>query len=68
MRAQITHMTASEGGVIINNASVSGVRNPNRGLSLYSASKAAVISLTRSAAQEYAGQGIRITSCRQAAL
>jgi NAD(P)-dependent dehydrogenase (short-subunit alcohol dehydrogenase family) len=50
------------GGAIINNASVSGVRNPNPGLALYSASKAAVLSLTRSAALEYAPRAIRINA------
>lgn len=60
MRAEIAAMLAGGGGVIVNNASVSGVRNPNPGLSLYSASKAAVISMTKAAALEYAPQGIRI--------
>ena len=55
-------LSAGRGGVIINNASVSGVRNPNPGLALYSASKAAVVSLTRSAAIEYAPLGIRINA------
>jgi NAD(P)-dependent dehydrogenase (short-subunit alcohol dehydrogenase family) len=41
---------------------VSGLRNPNPGLALYSASKAAVVSLTRSAAMEYAPQGVRINA------
>jgi len=50
------------GGAIVNNASVSGTRNPNPGLALYSASKAAVISLTRSAAMECAPRGIRINA------
>jgi NAD(P)-dependent dehydrogenase (short-subunit alcohol dehydrogenase family) len=63
MRLEIAAMLATgRGGVIVNNASVSGTRNPNVGLSLYSASKAAVISLTRSAAMEYAAQGIRINA------
>jgi NAD(P)-dependent dehydrogenase (short-subunit alcohol dehydrogenase family) len=44
------------------NASVSGSRNPNPGLALYSASKAAVISLMRSAAMENAPRGIRINA------
>jgi NAD(P)-dependent dehydrogenase (short-subunit alcohol dehydrogenase family) len=50
------------GGTIVNNASVSGSRNPNPGLALYAASKAAVISLTRSAAMEYGPRGIRINA------
>jgi NAD(P)-dependent dehydrogenase (short-subunit alcohol dehydrogenase family) len=63
MRLEVRAMLASgRGGVIINNASVSGTRNPNTGLSLYSASKAAVISLTRSAAMEYAARSIRINA------
>jgi NAD(P)-dependent dehydrogenase (short-subunit alcohol dehydrogenase family) len=49
-------------GAIVVNASVSGMRNPNPGLALYSASKAALISLTRSAAMEYAERGIRINA------
>lgn len=63
MKAEIQAMLAGgRGGVIVNNASVSGVRNPNPGLALYSASKAAALSLTRSAAMEYAPAGIRINA------
>lgn len=62
MQLQIRHMAAQGGGVIVNNASVSGQRNPNPGLALYAASKAAVISLTRSAAIEYAEKGVRINA------
>lgn len=62
MQAEIAQMLGQGGGVIVNNVSVSGVRNPNPGLSLYSASKAALLSLTRSAAMEYAPQGIRINA------
>jgi NAD(P)-dependent dehydrogenase (short-subunit alcohol dehydrogenase family) len=63
MKAEIGIMVhAGRGGAIINNASVSGVRNPNPGLALYSASKAAVLSLTRSAALEYAPRAIRINA------
>lgn len=62
MKAPLAQMLKQGEGTIINNASVSGVRNPNPGLSVYSASKAAVISLTRSAAMEYAPAGIRINA------
>jgi len=63
MRAEIAVMLAQgSGGVIVNNASVSGVRNPYPGLSLYAASKAAAVALTRSAAMEYAPHGIRINT------
>lgn len=62
MRHEIPAMLASGGGVIVNNASVSGVRNPNPGLALYGASKAAAIALTRAAAMEYAERGIRINA------
>ena len=55
-------MTQQGGGAIVVNASVSGLRNPNPGLALYSASKAAVVSLTRSAAMEYAEKGVRINA------
>lgn len=60
MQQQLRVMRA--GGAIVNNTSVSGMRNPNPGLALYSAAKAAAISLTRSAAMEYAPQGIRINA------
>lgn len=60
MQHQVRQMVAQGGGAIVVNASVSGLRNPNPGLALYSASKAATISLTRSAAMEYADKGVRI--------
>lgn len=62
LRHQIPAMLERGGGRIIVNASVSGIRNPNPGLALYSASKAAVISLVRSAAMECAPRGIRINA------
>jgi NAD(P)-dependent dehydrogenase (short-subunit alcohol dehydrogenase family) len=62
MKYALAHMLPKGSGTIVNCASVSGMRNPNPGLSLYSASKAAVISLTRSAAMEYAEKGVRINA------
>src|SRR5882757_9465 len=62
LRHQLPAMFARGEGRIVINASVSGVRNPNPGLSLYSASKAAVISLMRSAALEAAPRGVRINA------
>lgn len=62
LQHQVQIMTRQGGGAIVVNASVSGMRNPNPGLALYSASKAAVLSLTRSAAMEYAQAGVRINA------
>jgi NAD(P)-dependent dehydrogenase (short-subunit alcohol dehydrogenase family) len=62
LQHQIRHMAEQGGGAIVVNASVSGLRNPNPGLALYAASKAAVISLMRSAAMEYAEKGVRINA------
>ncbi len=60
LQHQIPIMLRQGKGAIVVNTSVSGLRNPNPGLALYSASKAALISLTRSAAMEYAPLGVRI--------
>jgi NAD(P)-dependent dehydrogenase (short-subunit alcohol dehydrogenase family) len=62
LQHQIRQMVAQGGGAIVVNGSVSGLRNPNPGLALYSASKAATLSLTRSAAMEYAEKGVRINA------
>jgi NAD(P)-dependent dehydrogenase (short-subunit alcohol dehydrogenase family) len=62
LRHQILAMLRGNGGRIVVNASASGLRNPNPGLALYAASKAAVISLVRSAAMENAPRGIRINA------
>jgi NAD(P)-dependent dehydrogenase (short-subunit alcohol dehydrogenase family) len=62
LRHQLPLMFAQGSGRIVINASVSGFRNPNPGLSLYSASKAAVLSLVRSAAMEAAPRGVSINA------
>ena len=62
LQRQIRIMVEQGGGAIVVNTSVSGLRNPNPGLALYSASKAALVSLTRSAAMEYAEKGVRINA------
>jgi NAD(P)-dependent dehydrogenase (short-subunit alcohol dehydrogenase family) len=62
LRHEIPALLAGGGGAVVNNTSVSGLRNPNPGLSLYAASKAAAIALTRSTAMEYAPLGVRINA------
>lgn len=51
-----TMMQQEKGGVVINVSSVGGwlLRNPSRTMGLYSATKAAILSLTRSEAAEWA--------------
>jgi NAD(P)-dependent dehydrogenase (short-subunit alcohol dehydrogenase family) len=59
LQTQIRHMLEIGGGSIVNTASVSGVRAvPN--ISVYTATKHAVIGLTKAAASEYSSKGIRI--------
>jgi 3-oxoacyl-[acyl-carrier protein] reductase len=60
-RAAIPRMKAQGGGVILNTASTAGIR-PRPGLAIYSASKAAVISLTKTLALELAPHHIRVVS------
>ncbi|MFT3880020.1 MAG: SDR family oxidoreductase [Gemmatales bacterium] len=61
MKHQIPVMQKQQSGVIVNVASVTGVLG-SPDMSVYSASKHAVIGLTRAAALETAKQGIRINS------
>ncbi len=60
-RAAIPLMKAQGGGVILNTASTAGIR-PRPGLAVYNASKAAVISLTKTLALELAPHHIRVVS------
>lgn len=59
MKHIIPRMLASGGGCVINVASSAGMVGAPM-MSAYSASKGAVIELTRAAAIEYAGRGVRI--------
>ncbi|MCX6005381.1 MAG: SDR family oxidoreductase, partial [Chloroflexi bacterium] len=61
MQNEIPVMLKQGGGVIINNASITGLR-ALRKLSSYSASKHAVVGLTNAVAKEYAPHNIRIVS------
>lgn len=61
MKYELKAMLAEGGGSIVNCASV-GAYRAIPGISLYSATKAAVIALTRGAAVEYAQKGIRINA------
>jgi 3-oxoacyl-[acyl-carrier protein] reductase len=66
-RAVIPHMTANNYGRIVNIASIAGKEgNPNA--SAYSASKAAVIALTKSLGKELAKTGIRVNCVTPAAV
>ena len=56
-RAALPYMTAQKYGRIVNIASIAG-KEGNAGMSAYSASKAAVIGLTKTIGKEYATQGI----------
>ena len=60
-RAALRHMQAARRGVIINISSILG-QHPSAGAPHYSAAKAAIISLTKSAAHETAHLGIRINA------
>ncbi len=63
MKHEITQMLAQgNGGAIVNTSSINGFRPLAPGLSIYDASKTAVVMLTKAAALEYASQKIRINA------
>ena len=61
MKHQIPAILQSGGGAIVNNASALALR-PSANSPIYSASKAAVVGLTKSAALEFAPKGLRINA------
>lgn len=61
MRSELKQMTAQGGGAIVNTASIAGL-NGLPSSSLYVAAKHGVVGLTKTAAIEYAQQGVRVNS------
>ncbi len=57
----VKRMIKSGGGSIINTASVNGI-NPGLMQGIYSITKAAVISMTKTFAKEYGAQGVRVNA------
>ncbi|MGC0415738.1 SDR family NAD(P)-dependent oxidoreductase [Embleya sp. AB8] len=62
MKHQIGHMRANGGGAIVNIASNLGAHGRRANLGAYVTSKAAVSTLTRSAAIDHIGDGVRINA------
>ncbi|HSL56769.1 MAG TPA: glucose 1-dehydrogenase [Acidimicrobiales bacterium] len=67
MKHEIPKMLERGGGVIVNTSSTAGLRG-YRNLMPYVASKHAVAGMTKTAALEYADQGIRVLSLHPAAI
>ena len=62
MKAVLPAMRQARAGSIVNVASLAGIRASATGGSAYSASKHALVGITRAAAREYASFGIRINA------
>jgi NAD(P)-dependent dehydrogenase (short-subunit alcohol dehydrogenase family) len=60
LKHELRHMVSHGGGCIVNTSSTAGLRAAERSGVAYSASKHGVVGLTRTAAKEFAGRGIRI--------
>lgn len=61
MRAELRHFIANGGGTIVNTASGAGLKSV-LGMPAYVGSKHAVVGLTRNAAIEYVGDGVRVNA------
>ncbi|WP_026416874.1 SDR family NAD(P)-dependent oxidoreductase [Actinomadura oligospora] len=62
MKHEIAHMRAHGGGAIVNMAANIGVHGRRPGLAGYTVAKAAVSALTRAAALDHIGDGVRINA------
>jgi NAD(P)-dependent dehydrogenase (short-subunit alcohol dehydrogenase family) len=62
LKHEIPAILQSGGGAIVNNASVAGLGAIMPGTPIYTASKFAVVGLTRSVALEFAAKGVRVNA------